>query len=39
MMRYSDLLPYFKRLEDYPEGDPANRADELAHDRNLQDGR
>ncbi len=22
---YSDLLPYFKRLEDYPEGDPAIR--------------
>ena len=22
---YSDLLPYFKRLEDYPEGDPAAR--------------
>ena len=22
---YSDLLPYFKRLEDYPEGDPAVR--------------
>ena len=22
---YSDLLPYFKRLEDYPEGDPATR--------------
>jgi choline dehydrogenase len=22
---YSDMLPYFKRLEDYPEGDPATR--------------
>ena len=22
---YSDLMPYFKRLEDYPEGDPAVR--------------
>lgn len=22
---YSDMLPYFKRLEDYPEGDPAVR--------------
>jgi choline dehydrogenase len=22
---YSDMLPYFKRLEDYPEGDPAIR--------------